>query len=472
MCGSTGSFGAGGGDIYLTLLDPNGEIIWSKTYGGTGVEQGNCVRETADGGFIIAGLTNSFGAGGYDGYVVRTDAAGFQLWDETFGGSDWDVFYSIVIVDDGIVVAGQSYSDGSVNGDAWLIKLNDIGALDWTSISGMSGADCIESIIRTTSGKFFAAGYSSPADAHATIFGIASDGSFQNSNVYTEGPGSFGHGITVVSDSMAVLVGEAVGLNGKAAMLLRKVDETNGTVWTDVLSQSDDCIGYGIVERANGILAVAGYTKAFGNGGAGGGGGGICTCFLKTPGGWYEFGTTYGTIEDNLASDLVETTDHEFVLCGTTQATSTGPMDIFLVRTDSSGFTASEVIIEQFDPLIVGGSISTGSIRMTQNPGTVDTPIHLSGFDPDMEAIVSAFDCTGRLFGTLVGQTQGGRRIGAFRWLLGRETSHNRQPLFPPPHREAWFSLISFLRVLVVPWVVGLYTPPQNERAPPHASPR
>ncbi len=67
---------------------------------------------------------------------------------------------------------------------------------------------------------------------------------------------------------MAVLVGEAVGLNGKAAMLLRKVDETNGTVWTDVLSQSDDCIGYGIVERANGILAVAGYTKAFGNGGA------------------------------------------------------------------------------------------------------------------------------------------------------------------------------------------------------------
>ncbi len=170
VCGSTGSFGAGGGDIYLTLLDPNGEIIWSKTYGGSGVEQGNCVRETADGGFIIAGLTNSFGAGGYDGYVVRTDAAGFQLWDETFGGSDWDVFYSIVIVDDGIVVAGQSYSDGSVNGDAWLIKLNDIGALDWTSISGMSGADCIESIIRTTSGKFFAAGYSSPADAHATIF--------------------------------------------------------------------------------------------------------------------------------------------------------------------------------------------------------------------------------------------------------------------------------------------------------------
>ncbi|MFA5032089.1 MAG: T9SS type A sorting domain-containing protein [bacterium] len=125
ITGSTSSFGAGGSDVYLIKTDSSGNTLWTRTFGGTGNDFSNSIQQTKDGGFIIAGSTNSFGAGGYDVYVIRTDSSGSTLWTKTFGGNDDDKGYSIQQTSDGgFIVAGETYSFGAGNNDVYLIRLD------------------------------------------------------------------------------------------------------------------------------------------------------------------------------------------------------------------------------------------------------------------------------------------------------------------------------------------------------------
>jgi hypothetical protein len=90
MAGYTESYGAGGNDFYLVKVDSNGDTVWTRTYGGSGTETARCVKQTNDGGYVVAGFSNSFGAGHFDFYLVRTDSNGIALWDTTYGGGEWD----------------------------------------------------------------------------------------------------------------------------------------------------------------------------------------------------------------------------------------------------------------------------------------------------------------------------------------------------------------------------------------------
>jgi hypothetical protein len=76
VAGITNSFGAGNADAYLIKADTNGNTLWTKTFGGTDYDTAYAVRQTADGGYIVAGGTVSFGAGTGDMYLIKTDASG------------------------------------------------------------------------------------------------------------------------------------------------------------------------------------------------------------------------------------------------------------------------------------------------------------------------------------------------------------------------------------------------------------
>ena len=113
-------------DVFLIKTDSAGNPIWQKIYGGENADDGESVRELSDGGFAIAGMTASYGAGMWDVYVLRTNASGDTLWTRSFGGDSDDRGYSVDQADDGsIVLAGWSWSLGQGLGDAYVIKLND-----------------------------------------------------------------------------------------------------------------------------------------------------------------------------------------------------------------------------------------------------------------------------------------------------------------------------------------------------------
>ncbi len=128
IAGVTTSFGAGGEDVYLIRADSSGSVLWTKTYGGAGDDAAYSVRQTVNGGYIIAGITNSFGFGNDDVYVINTDASGNLLWSKTYGGTGAELAYSIQNTNDGgYIIAGSTKSFGAGNEDVYLIKMDSTG---------------------------------------------------------------------------------------------------------------------------------------------------------------------------------------------------------------------------------------------------------------------------------------------------------------------------------------------------------
>jgi hypothetical protein len=124
IVGSTRSYGAGGADVYLIKVDANGNMQWSRTFGGTGDDGGYSVQQTSDRGYIIVGTTASYGAGGFDVYLIKVDANGNMQWSRTFGGTGDDWGYSVQQTSDGgYIIVGWTASYGAGGFDVYLIKL-------------------------------------------------------------------------------------------------------------------------------------------------------------------------------------------------------------------------------------------------------------------------------------------------------------------------------------------------------------
>jgi len=108
------SFGAGSADLFLIKTDANGNISWAKIYGGTDWDGAYSVQQTSDGGYIVAGRTESFGAGGYDIILIKTDANGNIIWAKTYGGTGNEESFSVQQTSDGgYIVAGRTSSFGA-----------------------------------------------------------------------------------------------------------------------------------------------------------------------------------------------------------------------------------------------------------------------------------------------------------------------------------------------------------------------
>ena len=118
------SIGAGGSDFWLVKTDGAGNMQWNKTYGGWGGDDACALVQTSDGGYALAGCTNSFGAGFYDFWLVKTDSAGNALWNKTYGGTNGDFATALVQTGDGgYALAGNTNSFGAGGTDSWLVKV-------------------------------------------------------------------------------------------------------------------------------------------------------------------------------------------------------------------------------------------------------------------------------------------------------------------------------------------------------------
>ena len=215
--GSTASFGAGAYDVWLIKTDSRGDTSWTRTFGGTNDEYGASVQQTSDGGYIIAGVTWSYGAGGADVYLIKTNAAGDTQWTRTFGGPIDD--YGLCARqtrDGGYIVGGwtMSYPDSSVY--IWLIKTNANGDTLWTrKIGDTLGETEGGPVEQLDDGGYIIAGC-----VDRTI-----------SDVY-----------------------------------LARTDSNGDTIWTRTFGGSSFDVGYSVQKTADGGYVIGGETYSFGAG--------------------------------------------------------------------------------------------------------------------------------------------------------------------------------------------------------------
>ena len=220
ITGSTYSYGAGHKDVYLIKTDVNGIPSWTKTYGGSSDDVGFSVQQTSDGGYIIAGYTESFGAGTTDVFLIKTDSDGNTIWTRTYGGENWDCGLSVQQTSDGeYIITGCTYSFGSGNNDVYLMRIDANGDTLWTKTYG--GDLCEEgySVRETHDGGYIITGYSE----------------------------SFGPGLVDV--------------------YIIKTDENGDSIWTKTCGGADPDIGYSVQLTSDGGYIVAGKTLSFGAGG-------------------------------------------------------------------------------------------------------------------------------------------------------------------------------------------------------------
>src|SRR4030042_1003081 len=134
-------------------------MAWNKTLGGSAGEEADSVQQTSDGGYIIAGHTRSYGAGGSDVWLIKTDSSGNAAWNQTFGGSDDDEAYSVQQTSDGgYIIAGETESYGAGARDVWLIRTDSSGDLLWDKTFGGADGDYGHSIQQTSDGGYIIVG--------------------------------------------------------------------------------------------------------------------------------------------------------------------------------------------------------------------------------------------------------------------------------------------------------------------------
>lgn len=162
IAGGTTSFGSGDMDVYVIRTDISGDLMWSKTFGGAEFDNAQSIQETTDSSFIIAGWTMNFGAGEEDVYLIKINVEGELLWSKTFGRTKIDKGFSVSeTTDGGYIIAGYSQSLDPSGYDVYLIKTDVNGDSLWTKTIRSTGYDFSYSVKQTSDGGYIIAGSSS-----------------------------------------------------------------------------------------------------------------------------------------------------------------------------------------------------------------------------------------------------------------------------------------------------------------------
>jgi len=307
------------------------DTLWTRTYGGSSDEEAYSVQQTADGGYIVAGATQSYGAGNLDFYIVKTDASGDTQWTRTQGGSSChDIAYSVQqTTDGGYVAAGWTCSFGAGYADFYLVKTDGSGNILWTRTYGDVWQDIAYSVQQTTDGGYVVAGSTHHYGGGNDFYLVKTNSS--GDPLWTRaywGPGSWtvAYSVQQTTDGGYILAGCTDG-----DFYLVKTYSEGGLCWTRTYGGSGGDCAYSVQQTADGGYVVAGYTDSFGAGD-------YDFYLVKTNSQGDTLWTrTYGGALADEAYSIQQTTDGGYVVAGTSMSFGAGSSDFWLVRTDANG---------------------------------------------------------------------------------------------------------------------------------------
>jgi len=347
----------GSKDAWIVKLDGNGNIQWQKTLGGSGYDVAVSIQQTSDGGYIVAGFTSSNDGnvsgnhGGEDAWIVKLDGNGNIQWQKALGGSDGDRAHSIQQTSDGgYIVAGYTESnDGDVSGwhegyddggnplpDYWVVKLDGNGNIQWQKALGGSEGDEALSIQQTSDGGYIVAGetYSNNGNVSgnhggedAWIVKLDRDGNIQWQKSLGGSNDDWAKSIQQTSDGGYIVAGRTKSNDGdvsenhggKDAWIV-KLDSSGNIEWQKALGGSSYDVALSIQQTSDGGYIVAGYTES--NDGDVSENHGWYDCWIVKldKDGNIEWQKSLGGSKEDIALSIQQTSDGGYIVAGYTES--------------------------------------------------------------------------------------------------------------------------------------------------------
>jgi hypothetical protein len=334
-----------------------GAISWSKIYNGYG--NGYSIQQTADLGFIAAGFI-----GGNDLWVLKLDSFGETEWQKSFPGIDSDSAVSVQQTSSGgYILAGYTYSYGAGGPDGWVILLDSSGSTVWQKTLGGSGFDFFNSVRETSGGGFILCGDTNSFSAHnaAWIVRLDASGNLQWQKIIQGTSYVTGKSVEQTQDGGFILGGSAdIGLNTE--FWLAKLDSSGSILWQKAYGGNDPFDNFLSMQLTqDGGFVLAGATQSFGAGYFD-----VWVLRLDSAGS-IQWEKSYGTAELENSNSIVATLDGGFLLSGV-QSNPGNDWDGLVMKLDSLGNIQwqknyggpNQDLIYEADQVQGGGYIMTG----------------------------------------------------------------------------------------------------------------
>lgn len=366
------------------------DTLWTRTFGGAGDDTCHSIQQTADGGFILGGSTNSVGFGNCDMYLVKTDSLGNLEWERTFGGDDYDVCYSVQQTSDGgYILAGESKSFYVIDRDIYLVKTDSVGRLEWQQTYCFGGGEIYPTFCRfgqqTIDGGYILIGDDDgPNPVPFLLCKITTSGSVEWYDYINSPYVSFAYSGYQTADCGYIIAGR-LDYGNDAQMYLVKTDSTGNEEWYGCPSPNYG-VCYAVRQLTDESYILCGCGNSFIQNDF---------CLIKTDQqGNLIWEQMYGGESNDIGYSLDLALDGGFVLGGETSSFGAGRRDMYVVKTDANGNQIwSQTIGSTGDEICYsiketsdGGFILGG---MTDYYGAGGSDMYLARLDEDIVGIPS-----------------------------------------------------------------------------------
>jgi uncharacterized delta-60 repeat protein len=370
VAGYTDSFGAGNMDFWILKLSFTGAVEWQRTYGGGGDEKALAIQQTSDEGYIVAGYTDSFGAGRKDMWVLKLSPSGDIEWQQTFGSSGDDEATAVRQMNDGgFIIAGSSNSWGAGERDFWIMKLNSSGSVVWQKIYSLNVNAYLGSIHPTEDGGYIIAGSFNIGHTDILVLKLNSEGLIEWRRYYGGVGDDWANSIRQTSDGGYLVAGYTDSFGaGSADFWVLKLTSPGDVEWERTYGRSQDDWANSVLQTGDGGYIVAGFTESFGAGLA------DFWVIKLTSSGSIEWETAYGGGGDDAAFSIQLASDGGYVAAGVTGSYGAPGLDFLVLKLYSDGEIDPDCALPIASSAVVSMSSSSSSTALVAIQDTLVPP--------------------------------------------------------------------------------------------------